>query len=146
MMEQKQLFLHLPEQGQIGDCFRTCVACVLDRPQVEVPHGFGKFWIDKDTTVTPLVHAQLNEWLLAQGYQCRFIEIPLETTREQLGTYLTHYYKDMHVVVGCNSRNGGHSVVMRNDDYMYDPSIDESGCIGPMDDGYYWLGLLVRIT
>lgn len=146
MLEQKQLFLHLPEQGQIGDCFRTCVACVLDRLQTDVPHGFGEFWVDKDTCVTPQVHAQLNSWLLRQGYQCIFVETPLQATREQLGTYLRHYYHDLHVVIGCNSKNGGHSVVMRNDDYMYDPSIDESGCIGPMDDGYYWIGLLIRPT
>lgn len=144
MIEQKQLFLHKPEQGQIGDCFRTCVACVLDRPVIEVPHGFGEFWVDEDTTVTPKVHAQLNDWLHKECYQVRFIEIPLEGTREQLGTYLQYYYHNMHVIVGCNSKHGGHSVVMKNNDYMWDPSIDNSGCVGPMSDGYYWIGLFVK--
>jgi len=145
MIEQKQLFLHRPKDATItiGDCFRTCVACVLDRFPQELPHGFREFWICEDTTVTPLVHQQLNDWLRLQGYNLRFIETPLQATREQLDTYLRHYYTDMHVIVGCNSKNGGHSVVMKNGDYMWDPSIDNSGCVGPMDDGYYWIGLLV---
>jgi hypothetical protein len=144
MIEHKQLFLHKPEEGIIGDCFRTCVACLLDKRPDELPHGFGKFWEGRDVNVTPKVNAQLNNILA--NWDCRFIAYPLDCTREQLGTYLRHYYTDLHVIIGCNSKNGGHSVVMRNDDYIWDPSIDNSGCVGPMDDGYYWVGMLVRLT
>ncbi len=144
MQEHKQLFLHKPEEGIIGDCFRTCAACILDKRPDELPHGFGEFWEGKDVIVTPKVHAQLNKILA--NWDCRFIEYPLDCTREQLGTYLRHYYTDLHMIIGCNSKNGGHSVVMRNDDYIWDPSIDNSGCVGPMDDGYYWVGMLVRLT
>ena len=144
MIEHKQLFLHKPEEGIIGDCFRTCVACVLDIRPNELPHGFGEFWEDKDVNVTLKVHAQLNKILANWDY--RFIEYPMDCTREQLGTYLRHYYTDLHIIIGCNSKNGGHSVVMRNDDYIWDPAIDNSGCVGPMDDGYYWIGMLVRLT
>lgn len=142
MFEQKQLFRHLPEQRIIGDCFRTCVACVLDVTQILVPHGFQEFWVDEDTSISETVHTQLNIWLSQSGFNLSFVEYPLEATYEQLRTYLRHYYTDMYVVVGCSSKNGGHSVVMKNDDYMWDPSIDNSGCVGPMKDGYYWIGLL----
>lgn len=143
MFAQKQLFRHIPSEGIIGDCFRTCIASVLGLTQILVPHGYQEFWVDEKTNVSEKVQAQLNKWLEQSGYNLKFIEYPVETTYEQLRTYLRHYYTDMYVVVGCSSKNGGHSVVMKNDDYLWDPSIDDSGCIGPMSDGYYWIGLLV---
>ncbi len=143
MIEQKQKYRHKPEEGEIGDCFRTCIACVLDLNRDEVPHVFYDNWKDGEV-VTVEAHKQLNDYLAE--YDLVFAETPLQATREQLNTYLAHYYKDMYVVVGCNSKNGGHSVVMCNGDYMWDPSIDNSGCVGPMEDGYYWIGLILKDT
>lgn len=145
MIEHKQLFKH--KTPDVGDCFRTCVACVLNCTHpTHVPHVFGTHfdWENTDKVITPEAHADLNVWLVDRGL--RFFEYPLEASREQLGVYLKHYLPDQHVLVGCNSKNGGHSVVMRNDDYMWDPSLDDSGCVGPMDDGYYWIGLLIKDT
>ena len=33
-----QEFLHDPEAGSVGDCFRACVASVLEVPTAAVPH------------------------------------------------------------------------------------------------------------
>ena len=144
MIEQKQLFLHKPEEGLIGDCFRTCIACVLNLDPEAIPHYYKQLWQGKDINVTPEVREATNNWL--SKYGVLFVETPLDATMEQLGTYLKHYYTNMYVIIGCNSKNGGHSVVMKNDDYMWDPSIDNSGCVGPMDDGYYWIGLILEDT
>ena len=38
MIKQKQIYRHLPEAGQIGDCARTVIACLLDLHPCEVPH------------------------------------------------------------------------------------------------------------
>jgi hypothetical protein len=113
----------------------------LDVAPDDIPHYYEILWADGQTT-TPAVHRLTNEFLLP-NHGVIFVETPLEATYEQLRTYLKHYYKDMYVVVGCNSKNGGHSVVMKNDDYLWDPAQDNSGCVGPMDDGYYWIGLLL---
>lgn len=145
MIEYKQLFYHKPKEGEIGDCWRTCIACVLNLRPEDVPHPYLRFWdwADFNADITQQVQAAMNEWFVDSGLAVKFVEVPVQTDREGLGVYLKHYYPDMHVIVGCNSKHGGHSVIMRNDDYMWDPSRDNSGCVGPMDDGYYWIGLLV---
>lgn len=38
MTPQNQEFLHNPEAGINGDCFRACIASLLDLPIAEVPH------------------------------------------------------------------------------------------------------------
>ena len=147
MIEQKQAFLHKPAERIIGDCFRTCIACILNMERDQVPHVYAEVfnYDDPKTTVAPQAHAALNKWLA--NYGMRFVEIPVECPDyETLRTYTSHYFSDLHIVLGCSSRNGGHSVVIQGKDYIWDPSIDNSGCVGPMEDGYYWIGLLVRAT
>jgi hypothetical protein len=145
MLEQKQLFLHRPEEGIVGDCFRTCLACVLDLPVSGVPHFYQELFNfdDPEEPVAEQVHARTNAWLAAK-YGLRFVEIAYSLDIEPLREYISWAFKNLHVIIGCNSKNGGHSVVMRNKDYMWDPAIDNSGCVGPMDDGYYWIGFIVK--
>lgn len=38
MVPVDQEFLHDPEAGSVGDCFRACVASVLEVPTAAVPH------------------------------------------------------------------------------------------------------------
>lgn len=140
MIEYKQMYLHVPSEGIIGDCWRTCIACILDIHPNTLPHYYKQYWKDGDN-IAPLVQARTNEEL--RDYGVVYTEYPLQCTLEELRTYLTHYYKDMYVIVGCNSKNGGHSVIIKNKDYIWDPAIDNSGCEGPMEDGYFWIGLLV---
>jgi hypothetical protein len=148
MIEHTQLYYHRPNtEKTIGDCFRTCIACVLNEAAPDdVPHVLELTWNwnTSNKFVVPEAHKILNDWLASRGL--KFFETPLYATLEQLKTYLKHYYPDQHVVIGCNSIHGGHSVVMKNDDYMWDTSKDKSGCVGPMDDGYYWIGLIVKDT
>ena len=39
---------------------------------------------------------------------------------------------------GCN-----HTVVALDDQIVWDPSLSDSGIIGPCDDGYYWIKLYI---
>jgi len=142
MLEQKQLHLHNPELNEIGDCWRTCIACILHVEPFKIPHFYKTQW-KGSVDIAQEVHELTNQYLRGV-FNVRYTETPLNCTYEELRVYLQHYYKDMYVIVGCNSKHGGHSVVMKNDDYMWDPSIDNSGCVGPMKDGYWWVGLLVH--
>lgn len=38
---QKQAFLHKPEEGVYGDCYRTCIACLLGIDRDAVPHFYS---------------------------------------------------------------------------------------------------------
>ena len=140
MKEFKQLNLHKPQEGLIGDCFRTVIGCLLDLEPELVPH-FTELggWDSPDFSKARRL---CNEWL--EQFNLKYCEYPIQCSVADLGIYLDCYYKDVYVQIGCNSKHGGHSVVMKNDDYIWDPSRDNSGCVGPMDDGYFWVGLLVQ--
>ena len=147
MKEFKQLYLHRPENRLIGDCHRTAIACIMDVEPMFVPHGYGLVWNydnPDDPETCTRAEAIINGWLSQFGL--RHISTPLQCDLRQLREYIFHYYRGLHVTVGCTSHNGtGHTVVMRDRDYMWDPAIDNSGCAGPMPDGHYWLGTLVAI-
>ena len=143
MREQKQKYRHDLAIGHVGDCFRTSIACVLNVDRDSVPHFFEAVWNNDRSAL--MAHEHLNRWLTEEGHGLHFIEFPVDSpSLAYFKDYLENYFKDLYVLVGCNSKNGGHSVVMRGNHYMWDPSIDNSGCVGPMDDGYYWIGLLVH--
>lgn len=145
MIEQKQLYLHQPGKGLIGDCFRTCVACIMDMMPEQVPHWVAEFWDNKHKTCdTELVVKECNKWLRQFGYG--YLEFPIgpDNTIEQLRGWLVKYTENNYVIVGCTSANGGHAVVMKGEDYIWDPAQDNSGCKGPMSDGYFWIGLIVK--
>lgn len=143
MIEHKQRYFHKPETGEIGDCWRTCIACILDLPDVHyIPHFYQEFW-KPGGNVTQLVDKATNN-ILRKHYDLMFVEYPVECpSLADLDVYLNYYYPDTYIILGCSSKNGGHSVV-RKGSYMWDPAKDNSGCVGPMDDGYYWIGLLVK--
>lgn len=143
MIEQKQLYLHNPKEGSIGDCWRTCIACILDVEPKAIPHYYKSLWEPEPAIISTKVHRETNKFLKA-NFDLQYIEYPLDCPEvEILNTYLEHYYRDTYVMLGCSSKNGGHSVI-RKGYYMWDPAIDNSGCVGPMNDGYYWIGLLVK--
>ena len=142
MREQKQLYLHRPAEKLYGDCWRTCIACLLDVAPDDIPHYYEMLW-KAGQDIVDEVHKETNRFL-AEKYGVRYVEYPIQTEDfAGLGVYINHYYSGMHVILGCNSTNGGHSVIVRGHNYLWDPAIDNSGCVGPMDDGYYWIGLLV---
>lgn len=147
MIEYKQLFLHAPKENIIGDCFRTCVACIFNFKPISVPHFYqlaqkGRDWEDSNITIDAI--NLLNNWL--KYYELKYVEYPVQATEEELKNHINHYYKDLYIILGCSSKNGGHSVIIKNSDYLWDPSLDNSGCIGPAPGGYYWIGLFVKDT
>lgn len=67
MKLQKQLIPdHNPAEGRYGDCYRTCIAILLDMDAADVPH-FAEMELvngwDRDKT-----DAVVREWLAERGY------------------------------------------------------------------------------
>jgi len=147
MLEQKQLFRHNPEQEEIGDCFRTCIACLLDEPAIAVPHVMKTAWGSPQPG--ELAHTLINNWLKAHDRykHLRFCEVAYSASSlEDLLKVVNYSFSSIHLVLGCSSRIGNHSVIIGPGNYMWDPSLDNTGCVGPMDDGYWRVGFLARIT
>ena len=67
MKLQKQLFPdHNPDEGKFGDCYRTCIAILLDMDAADVPH-FARLestheWSREKTNEV------VREWLAERGY------------------------------------------------------------------------------
>jgi hypothetical protein len=50
-------------------------------------------------------------------------------------------------LLGGQSRTDcGHSVVCLDDAIIWDPSLTDAGIVGPMEDGYYWITVLIPLS
>jgi len=135
----KQQFRHFPEYGLWGDCHRACIASILELPLEEVPH-----FCDGGQEVGGLdcpVRSWLDERGLFQTNTPYNGNIDLDQLLHDLGIVLPGIY----FILGGSSRNGvGHSLVAGEGRIVHDPSIDGSGCVGPMEDGLYWVTVIGR--
>lgn len=137
MTPYKQLFRHDPDNGVIGDCWRTCFACLLDMEPAHVPHFVFGHWDDAQAS-TKLARA----WLAQRGFG--FIEYPMNCDLADLLSSVAAINPGMHYMLSGTSSNGtGHSVIACDDGIVHDPAQDNSGIVGPMSDGFYWVSFLV---
>lgn len=123
-----------------GDCFRACLASVLERD--DVPHfmedGGSDDW-----------HADVEAWLNPRGYS--FIDIPfaapegykLETLLEVIG----HANPGVYYLLGAVSPGGRHCVVCLDKAIVHDPAGRPPGqqIVGP-DEGIYWVGFVGAVV
>lgn len=145
MKFNKQKFLHNPKNGIIGDCHRTAIACILDLEPKEVPHFMGDFWVEDCTNGTNKANQAFDNWLKENNlilthtcYECS-LEYLLECQLVQ--------NPDAVYILGGMSKNGtNHSVVGKGGEIIWDPAIDDSGIVGPMDDGYFWVSYIIPIN
>lgn len=139
MTPQKQLNRHDPENGVLGDCYRTAIACLLDLKPEDVPH------IHEHLGAMNMQDQQdlMSAWL--RGRDLVEITVPcdgaleLQTALEVMARWSmgTHYMLTGQSRTGCN-----HVVICKGAEIVWDPSLNDSGIIGPCDDGYYWFGFL----
>jgi hypothetical protein len=139
MKVQKQLNRHRPDEGIFGDCHRTAIACVLDMDAKDVPHFMdGKHDCEADAS-----HRAVEAWLNERGLTHINVLFPGETSFDLVLQSVKNSNPNggPHVfILGGRSRNNvNHSVVCCDGEIVCDPSIDSSGIVGPMDDGYWWV-------
>jgi hypothetical protein len=140
MTPHKQLFRHKPEEGQIGDCWRTSIACLLDKRPEEVPHLIETCWQDHEEG-----RRRTAAYLATQGLAS--IEYAMTGDLRDVLRSVGGINPGLHYLLGGMSRTGvNHSVVCCDDAIVWDPSITDAGIIGPMDDGFYWITWLVPLA
>jgi len=107
-----QAVLHDQELGKVGDCFRACVASLLDLPIADVPHfvAKGENW-----------SVALVEWLAARGLEplCFDTRIAL-FGREH----------EPCIASGDGPRGAKHSVVWCDGEVAHDPHPSRGGLAG----------------
>lgn len=109
-----------------GNCFATCIACILDLPVSEVPNFCGDYWTDDGEWFR-----QANKWLAQHGL--RYIEF-------SFGDWLSHDHglPDCHVIVsGPGPRGCDHSTVWLGGNLAHDPHPSDAGLVEPKIVGFF---------
>lgn len=141
MIPHKQLNGHNPEAGEIGDCFRTVIACLLDMRPEEVPHFFDYCRTDEDSGDLGWDRALM--FLHERGlHRFSFHVNSMEDVK-----MLSETNPDCYMLLTGLSRNGvNHVVIYRNGQIAHDPSKNDSGIVGPcMGSGFYMVTLIVPL-
>lgn len=147
MKYHKQLSPHLPTAGLIGDCFRTCLACLLDKDSpADVPH-FYQMAFERDGFHTQEDHetkAHIFSWLASQGLQ--LMRIPFVGNLYDITLQVEAMNPRILYMVQGKSSDGEHVVIYKGADMLWDPSPTNSGILEMGADGVYWIIFLVPIS
>jgi hypothetical protein len=133
MTPYKQLYRHRPEDGIWGDCYRSAIASLLDLQPAEVPH-----WFDQGILSTE-AYPRVDAWLAARGL-CRITAAFSGELQVFLDHMKTHNAGIYYLLTGKSRTGCNHTVIGLDDAIVHDPSLNDSGIIGPcIEDGLYWL-------
>lgn len=118
--------------GIVGDCFRCCIAAVLQLPAVIVPH-FVKIALETGKEPTCLAQA----WLSDRGFW--FLQVDGSTSfGDGHPIHLPHYeatdIKPFPIIctgptVRSKNQSQTHCVVMAGSEILYDPHPSEAGLL-----------------
>ena len=132
MIPVDQQYKHQPSKGIYGDCYRACIASILEKPIEDVPH----FLIDDPAQeiYEERIQKFFNESNIARICIPYITNPILHMKNVNPGIY--------YILSGTTSDNIGHSVVCIDDKIVHDPE-GNVGISGPMkhDDmqNVYWV-------
>lgn len=92
MIKRKQIYFHNPENGAHGDCYRTCIACILEIP------NFGVHYDDNEK-----FFAEADKYLASQ-FLARVIHA-FDCTLEDLLKMQNHCNPDAYWILTGRSKN-----------------------------------------
>ena len=133
MKPVKQSQPHLPDQGIYGDCLRAAYASLMELDLEQVPH-----FCDQDN---PDWFNDLRSWLETEhGVRRITVNTDGSVSLDELLRWVCLNNPGVHYLLSGTSRNQvNHTVVCFNARIVHDPAMDDSGIIGPCDDGFYWI-------
>lgn len=141
MKYHKQLiFPHRPESDEWGDCFRTCVTCLLDLEPLQVPH-FGEGGPEGDDFWGPV-----QDWFKERGLY--FVGTAyLDATQDDVLSSIGALNPGLHyMLAGTSPRGTGHVVVCKDDAMVWDPAPPGDGLEGPGTDGIWWVHFIGKMV
>lgn len=141
MKFHKQLFLHDPENGVWGDCYRTCIACILNlNSPEEVPH--------ENRDVTDVEQWELiDNWLRPRGLLRITIPINGDAGVEAALASGTYWVRNAvpFIFSGASRRGTCHAVVAQDGRIVHDPAWYDASVVGPERSGFMWVEYFVRL-
>lgn len=139
MTPQSQLIKHDPENGQHGDCQRTCVAAILDLHPSEVPH----FCDDPSATRDDdqWWAKRQDRWLADRGLTCATFAYSAEISLEEVMKLTSRQNPTTPMILlGQSSLGCNHVVVVLNGEIVCDPS--GNGIVGPALEGVWEVSVI----
>ncbi len=125
---------HNPKHGVYGDCHRAAYASILELEIDQVPHFMDRGIPSEEA------QAAEREWLFARGLMPINVAWPGSTSLDEVLNLIEVLTPGAVFILGGQSKNRtNHSVVAGQRKILHDPSIDQSGIEGPMDDGMWWV-------
>lgn len=135
------LWTHNPELGLIGDCFRACVASILELDPFTVPNFCEEDWgKEKDFSW----YKAMLKWLHPRGLTYFDIQVPAEFHGRWFEGPAASGFETFHILSGISPRGIQHSVVARNGIIVHDPHPSRAGLAGPAEDGWSYGFFLLR--
>lgn len=133
MIPLKQRNRHNPEEGVWGDCHRAAIASVLELDLDDVPH-----FADGGPTGEEFMR---REQAFLRSLGLVRIAVPYDAPLEKVLECVRVLNPGVYYLLGGKSRTGvDHTVIGLNGQIVHDPSLDNSGIVGPCEsDGLYWL-------
>lgn len=124
-----QEFAHDPENGLIGDCWRACLASLLERPISCVPHFLAMYPDDEER------HTAIQAFLMEHGY------FHIEITRFDFAAHGNS--AGYHMIYGPSPRfpNIQHAVIGKDGVPVFDPHPSRTMLAGNPED--WTFGFLV---
>lgn len=137
MTPYKQRNQHDPDNGVFGDCFRTCLACLLDLTPGEVPHFHDQ------NPGADVAWAKMEKWLAGRGLA--MIRVAYATADIEVILKLqANLNPGIFYLLGGRTPGGVEHIVIAKDGAIHhDPALGEGGITQPTEDGYYDLMYLV---
>ena len=131
---------HDPAMGTHGDCYRACIASILDLSWRDVPHFYA------DTQDPNIAVKQCNEWLAERGYALFHTRYDPHAPLEGMLEYMGKLNGGLHYILYCKtSTDATHVVVCKGDKIVHDPAWYPHKIIGPPDtDGWQIDVIVVR--
>ena len=139
----KQLFRHDPQNGIFGDCYRTIIGCFLDIEPKDVPHFFD--WHGVDAEKAKATRLMIEKFLMQHKLQIFQIPYAIDDLDVLLKQQRMLNPNIFYMLSGTSKSGCDHVVIAHNDHIVHDPSLNNSGIIGPCTDDLFWIELLIPI-
>jgi hypothetical protein len=129
------------QRTQAGDCFRACVASILELSLDDVPHFFVKQ--RTGTKVTPQLETAMQDWFRKLGLGFVTLPVQADTPNEAMGLFGNRYPNLYYILIGQSIKGVNHAVVCRGPYMAHDPARPAMGLAAPQENGLFLIGLLV---
>lgn len=128
---------HDPERGEYGDCFRACIASLLE---IECPENVPLFIKDGEIDIH-----HLTNWLDGKGYAPFFVTYDAVNTRQEVMRIMDVMNSNaLYLLFGSTSEND-HVVICKGDAVLHDPAWIKRDLLFPNKGSGCWVVMVIAI-